>query len=87
MTASERNLAFRETHPYRRGVDRGYPGLRDAGPRLQQRGVNFVDLTQIFLDRDEPLYIDTCCHFNRLGNEIMGQQMARAIADELTAGE
>lgn len=87
LTASEKKQAFLETHPYRRGVDRGYPGLRDAGPRLRQGGVNFVDLTQIFLDQDEPLYIDSCCHFNRLGNEIMGQQMARAIANDLTAGE
>ena len=49
--------------------------------------MNFADLTQIFADRRESLYIDTCCHFNRLGNEVMGQYIARVIADDGTVAE
>ena len=37
------------------------------------------------LFRDEPrtVYGDTCCHLNRLGNELMAAEIARAISASL----
>ena len=80
LTPKELDIAFLATHPYRVGVERGYPRLRRRGGVLSERGVRFKDLTQIFAGRDEDLYIDTCCHVNKRGYEIMGRHIAEAIA-------
>jgi hypothetical protein len=57
------------------GVPQMYPALREAGKRLLERGVDYLDATGIFRDRTEDLYFDMC-HFGERGNEIL----ARAIA-------
>jgi hypothetical protein len=62
------------------GVPLVYPALREAGKRLSDRGVAFLDATGIFRDHPEDLYFDMC-HFAERGNEIL----ARAIAPELLA--
>ena len=77
----ERKIAIDERHNYRPGALSGYPKLRETGAQLWSEGIAFFDLTPIFADTEEPLYIDSCCHFNELGNEIMG----RAIADRIQA--
>ena len=75
MGARERALAYSKTHPYRKGVELGYPYLRRRGRELSSRGVQFFDLTEIFEENEEPLYADHCCHFNERGIQIF----ARAI--------
>ncbi len=83
LSDSERKLAYLERHPYRVGVEKGYGLLRSAGQDLLTNDVRFLDLTQIFAGRSEPLYVDSCCHFNATGYEIMGRYLARAIAEDL----
>src|SRR5262249_6123365 len=48
MGPEERRAAYIETHPYRKGVVRGYPLLIREGPALRAAGVRFHDLTRIF---------------------------------------
>ena len=79
----ERRVAFRDDHPYRPGVENGYPLLREAGEELRKSGVVFRDLTGIFLGEDEPVYIDDCCHFGELGHEIMARHVSDAILEEV----
>jgi hypothetical protein len=79
LGSEERRVAWLENHPGKRGVERGYPLLRQGARRLMQQGVHFRDLSYIFKDHPEPLYVDTCCHFGHEGNEIM----ARVIADTI----
>jgi hypothetical protein len=62
------------------GVPQIYPALREAGRRLESRGVDFLDATQVFRDHEEDLYFDMC-HFGERGNEIL----AAAIAPRLLA--
>ena len=57
----------------------GYPVLVDAGAELLEADVPFYDLTGIFADELRTLYIDPCCHVNRLGNELMAAAIAEAI--------
>jgi hypothetical protein len=78
----ELERAWGEDHPYRQPVIEGYPHLIAAGAELRSRGVSFQDLTQVFADIREPLYLDECCHFNRAGNALLG----RAIGAELVNG-
>lgn len=76
MSAIERKRAFDPDHPYREGVKNGYPLLRKAGEELLGQGVAFTDLTMIFKDHPEPIYIDTCCHVNRAGYDLIAARMA-----------
>lgn len=81
-TLSEEELAtaWREDHRYRKGVVQGYPLLIEYGAELREKKISFNDLTGIFVDVEETLYIDDCCHFNIKGNAIM----ARAIFEAVT---
>ena len=64
-------------------VGRIYPLMIEAGSRLRAEGVDFYDLTDIFQEIPETLYVDWCCHFNARGNEILAQHVAAAILDAL----
>jgi len=81
LGADERKVAFRDDHPYRRGVAAGYPRLRERGARLRAQGVAFTDLTGIFAGRREALYVDDCCHVGPAGYALI----ADAVADGLLA--
>jgi len=83
LSDSERKLAYLQDHPYRPGVEKGYGPLRSAGQDLLESGVRFLDLTQLFAGRRETLYVDSCCHFNATGHEIMARHLASAIAEDL----
>jgi len=81
MGPDERARAVRADQPYRRGVERGYPLLVDAGRRLREDGVHFLDMTQAYAGVDEPLYVDDCCHVNARGDALL----VPAIAAEIRA--
>lgn len=70
-------------HVWRPFVINGFPKLRTAGAALKADGVAFTDLTRIFADHPEPLYTDTCCHFNRRGNMILADHIAAAVRSDL----
>jgi hypothetical protein len=79
LTADERTQAFNEDHPYREGVERGYPLLSRAGVELRTQGVKFVDLTAVFAEETETLYVDDCCHFNAVGNRVVAARVSREL--------
>ncbi len=76
----EQQQAYQRTHPYRRGVELGYPKLIERGQELKQEGVLFYDLSMIFANHEEPLYVDACCHLGRGGYQII----AAFITDKIT---
>jgi hypothetical protein len=87
MDDEERRTAVTPEHPYRIGVETGYPILQRLGETLRRDGVRFHDLTRLFADHPEHIYRDDCCHFNQLGNELMAEAIAKAILqDELDSG-
>ena len=65
---------------WRDGIPQTYPALREAGKRLEARGIPFFDATGIFKEHTEDLYFDMC-HLGERGNEIL----AAAIAPRLLA--
>jgi hypothetical protein len=86
LSATERAEAWEATQPYRRVVEAGYPLLRRAGATLATRHVRFTDLTGAFATRAETIYVDSCCHVNTRGNEILADLMLGAMrADTETA--
>jgi hypothetical protein len=85
MGADEKRVAILMEHPYRLGVERGYPLLIRNGHTLEQQGISYHDLTGIFSDHPEAIYVDGCCHLNQAGYEIMAEEIARTIIDEQSA--
>lgn len=75
----------------RAAVVAGYPLLLQEAAALRAAGVAFHDLTGIFRDHPEPLYADSCCHFDRTGNVLLaghvGAAARAAIDGELGAFE
>ncbi|MFQ5416490.1 MAG: hypothetical protein ACE5FL_05495 [Myxococcota bacterium] len=85
MGKAERAVAFQAPQFYRNQVEAGYPVLRRRGADLAAAGVAFHDLTGVYRTHTEPLYIDSCCHVNERGYEIIGAEMARWIRAEAPA--
>jgi len=42
-----------------------------------------IDLTRLFEDAEETVYVDACCHFNLEGNEIPAGAIAQVICEDL----
>lgn len=83
LTQEERATAYRRRSHWSRAVRRGYPHLQERAAQLRDRGVAFYDLTGIFQEEERTLYIDECCHVNKLGNQILGQATGRIIREAL----
>jgi hypothetical protein len=81
LSEAERAAAFVSDAEWSRWAAIGYPLLRQRGAALRARGVAFLDLTDLFRDRTETIYVDDCCHYNLVGNEILARQIARSIAE------
>ena len=60
-------------------VKDGYATLQNEGALLKKSGVNFYDLTNMFKNNNETLYVDKCCHFNKRGLGILADKVAEAI--------
>ena len=60
-----------------------YPLFQQFGQALQQQGVPYFDLTQIFNNYPETLYTDECCHLNPRGNELLAAAMVQRLAPAL----
>jgi hypothetical protein len=79
MNEEERRQALNPESRFAAGAIKGYPFLVKAGHDLQETGVKFTDLTMIFSDRQELLYIDDCCHTNREGTDIVAARIYETI--------
>ena len=71
---------------WRRGVELGYPRLRERGQELKKLGVNFIDLSMIFKDRTDDIYFDGC-HFAGEGNQIMAEHIAKELLQRLPSAK
>ncbi|MDG2272994.1 MAG: hypothetical protein P8L39_11860, partial [Halioglobus sp.] len=57
-----------------------YPLMIDRLELIQQRGdVDIFNLTQIYVDHTETLYIDSCCHVNVRGYRLIADAIAELI--------
>lgn len=79
FTDEEREQALGRDHTYGRSVPGGYAHLRHAGAELAAEGIAFLDLSLIYADVTETIYVDNCCHVNELGNRLMAAPIAEAL--------
>ena len=62
-----------------RAVRACFPRMQAEGARLAGQGIRFTDLTQVFADHPEPIYVDTCCHVAETGDVLMARAIAARI--------
>jgi hypothetical protein len=79
LSSQELKTAYREGG--NEFIREWYPKMIEAGNNLSMEGIKFYDATMIFQNETRTLYIDTCCHFNDLGNEILAKFIAGKIID------
>jgi hypothetical protein len=64
------------------GALAGYPLLRLAGKKFQDKGVCFSDCSMVFRDVEETVYFDVC-HFRGVGLDIFGKAVGEAFLKSL----
>jgi hypothetical protein len=83
IDAAEHDVAIRGGEAFAPYVARGYERLRARGAELRTRGSRFHDLTQIYADVSEQIYVDNIGHVGSRGNELMAAAIAEAIRSDL----
>ena len=82
----ERDVAIGPvTYDFRQNAEIGFPLLIARIPELRQQGVDVTDLTMMFRQEERPVYRDTCCHLNALGNRRLAEVVAAGIVRGVTA--
>jgi len=81
MSEKERKTALLSDSKAGNAARRGYPFLVKKGKWLKQKGIPFYDLTMIFSDNSDQLYIDNCCHLNMHGYRLVAKQIAQRIKE------
>jgi hypothetical protein len=80
LTKEERFIAYEEgPYDYRVLVESGYPLLINTGVEMKKSGILFFDLTMIFKEENRTIYSDKCCHVNKLGYEIVADEISKVI--------
>jgi hypothetical protein len=83
LSDDELASAWAPDRDWSRAAREGYPLARQAGLELVDQGIRFHDLTQVFADHPETIYVDSCCHFNRHGCDLVAAAIAAVVAPEL----
>ena len=83
MSAQERAVAIHPGSNAERSVRKGYPLLRELAAKLSSPRLLFSDLSYLFKDVSEALYIDNCCHVNARGYDLVMEAVARVVAKTL----
>lgn len=78
----EAKLVLDEKGRVASGVRTCFPLMQARGAELLAAGIAFADLTQVFADHPEPIYLDTCCHVIPAGDEIMAKAIAARISKD-----
>ena len=83
LSPEEREAAYKPAGNYGAAALKGYPLLRRFGRDLPGQGINYFDLTGVFADYPETLYVDDCCHLNDRGYELLAAAVARQLEPAL----
>lgn len=83
FSEAEKQVAFSPDSPYQEAVKKGYPLLLKEVEKLKANQVIFFDGISILDDTKEQTYIDNCCHYNPLGENILSNFVADSIINTL----
>ena len=80
LSAEEKQNAYMPNASYSEPAIIGYPILIKHGKNELAKQVNFFDATMVFAKEKQTIYIDTCCHYNERGKEILADFIMAKIA-------
>ncbi len=83
LSENEKKSAVAPNHPWGIAAREGYSYLVSTGNKLKNQGIPFYDLTMIFKESTEDIYVDVCCHFEHKGNAIMAKKIAEIVMYEV----
>jgi hypothetical protein len=84
FSEEEKIVAFSQGSPYEEGVRKGYPLLLSKIDTMKRSGINVFSLVNEFDDTKSSVYVDNCCHYNKLGNEKTLNYISTAILESLS---
>ena len=67
----------------RRRFNLRYATMGAAGERFKKDGVDFTDLRFLFREVKQTLYIDDCCHINKVGNDLVMGSIGDHLVEDL----
>ncbi len=87
MSEAEKKTAFMSNGGYGNLYKRIYPRVQEKFEWFEAQGIEFHDLTYMYKDVAEPLYIDNCCHVNTLGYTMLVDRIVETIHQSNLAAE
>ncbi|MGB3535111.1 MAG: hypothetical protein WBA13_16560 [Microcoleaceae cyanobacterium] len=83
FSEAEQQIAWSEDSPYDKAVRKGYPVLTDKINQLKADNINILNAVNVFDNTSEIVYIDDCCHYNPVGEQIFSDTIADFIIQTL----
>jgi hypothetical protein len=53
--------------------------LQERARELRRKGLQIFDISDVFAETQETVYVDGCCHVNQLGNELIARRIIEAL--------
>ncbi|MCL4364049.1 hypothetical protein M1328_02305 [Patescibacteria group bacterium] len=79
LTNEEKKYDYSDNQPYKDAIEKFYPKFISQEQELENKGVQFFDMTEIFKSVDVTIYNDNCCHYNELGNRMIADFIVNKI--------
>lgn len=83
FTNKEKKIAFNENSPYAKSVKIGYPILFSKFKNLKKNNVPIFDAVNIFDKTKDSVYVDSCCHYNKRGEQIFAEYVGSSILENI----
>ncbi|NJK68925.1 MAG: hypothetical protein HC789_00380 [Microcoleus sp. CSU_2_2] len=87
FSAAEKQIAFNQDTPYAQAVELGYPALFKKFPNLKKNNIDILNGVNIFDQTKEAVYVDSCCHYNKVGEAIFSDYVGSSILEALRKDE
>jgi len=85
LSLQEKRIAFNSDSNFNKAVSKIYPYLLMKIGEMRAKGLNIVDATRVFDKEARLIYVDSCCHYNQLGNDLLANLIGREMAKVLKA--
>lgn len=81
LSDEEKRIAVVKTGGYGNVYKQGYPYILTRAAELKKEGINYHDLTYMFKDDSDTLYVDNCCHLNPKGYDLVVREIVSKIGE------
>jgi len=81
----ERAIAFVQKEGRAESIRKGYDAMMTSAAQLNAAGNKVIPLVDLYDDVKEEVYVDNCCHYNKRGEEILQDRIAKDLAADINA--